>query len=78
MSDKITNEDIEAEEDDLKIAYVQHPISTKEKKAILRKYDKILDARFSPDGKPNVILERQKGDAKKAPAKKAAAKKEEE
>lgn len=78
MADEITKDEVDAEKDELSIAYVSHPISTKEKKAILRKYDKVLDAKFSPDGKPNVILERQKKAAKEKPAAKKAVPKKEE
>lgn len=32
-----------------KVAYVKHPITPKQKAAILTKFDKILDAKFNPD-----------------------------
>lgn len=75
MTDEIKNDDIDpADEDGERIAYVRHPISRAEKKAILKNgYDRILDARFNPEGnKPNVVLERQKKEA--ADAKKSAGK----
>jgi hypothetical protein len=31
------------------IAYVEHPLSTDEKKALLKKFDKVLDLRFKPE-----------------------------
>jgi len=31
------------------IAYVEHPLSIDEKKALLKKFDKVLDLRFKPE-----------------------------
>jgi hypothetical protein len=61
--DIITVDETRAE---TKVAYVNHPITKAQKKAILGKYDKILDCRFNPEGRgiANVTFKKPKDDTK--------------
>lgn len=51
----------------LKVAFVKHPVSTEQKQALLKKFDKVVDAKFA--GKDDKVLDAD-GKAYKAEVKK--------
>lgn len=74
--EQIINEMDDDGDEGERVAFVVHPISQEQKRHVLGRmgYDRILDARFAPEGVKVIRFKAEGEDAAKAPAKKAPAK----